>query len=77
MRAIEAFNETKHQQSDYGIFEDGWNAAIANTGSPNLPTLMEVKAHVVEKSNTGVPLQAYTVIDWVYDYICRQLRAGD
>ena len=42
MRAIEAFNETKHQQSDYGIFEDGWNAAIANTVSPMQEILQEI-----------------------------------
>ena len=28
MRCIEAFNETNYPLDCYGIFEDGWNAAI-------------------------------------------------
>ena len=33
MRAIEAFNETSYGLEAYGIFEDGWNAALKDGDS--------------------------------------------
>lgn len=48
-----------------------------NTGSPKLPTLVEVKAHVQGKMQVAIyECIGSHVIEWVYDYICRQLRAG-
>jgi hypothetical protein len=48
-----------------------------NTGSPKLPTLAECQAHVQSElwSRPGA-ISTITTTECVYNFICRQLRAG-